>query len=45
VGAPTKSAEPTVVNGINVDGLFALIDDVMREPAKGKTNWHVITTW
>ena len=40
-----KTAEPTVVNGINVDDLFALIDDVKREPAKGKTNWHVTTTW
>ena len=45
MGAPTKSAAPGVVNGINVLDLFALIDDVKREPAKGKTNWHVITTW
>jgi uncharacterized OsmC-like protein len=45
VGAPTKTADPTVVNGINVDDLFALIDDVKREPAKGKTNWRAITTW
>lgn len=45
MGAPTKTAEPTLVNGINVDGLFALIDGVKREPAKGKTNWHVVTTW
>jgi uncharacterized OsmC-like protein len=45
VGAPTKTADPTVVNGINVHALFALIDDVKLEPAKGKTNWHVITTW
>ncbi|MCK1656160.1 OsmC family protein [Bradyrhizobium sp. 151] len=36
---------PTIVNGINLHGLFALIDDVKREPAKGNTNWHVITTW
>ena len=43
--AQTKTAEPTVVNGINVDDLFALIDGVRREPAKGKTNWHVTTTW
>ena len=34
---------PKVVNGINVDDLFALIDDVKRE--KGKTNWRVTTTW
>jgi uncharacterized OsmC-like protein len=45
MGAPTKTAEPTVVNGINVEDLFARIDDVKREPAKGKTSWHVITTW
>jgi uncharacterized OsmC-like protein len=45
VGASTKPADPTIVNGINLDDLFALIDDVKREPAKGKTNWHVITTW
>jgi uncharacterized OsmC-like protein len=41
----TRTAQPTVVNGINVDDLFELIDDVKREPAKGKTNWHVTTTW
>jgi hypothetical protein len=45
MGAQKKTAEPTVVNGINVDDLFALIDGVKREPAKGKTNWHVTTTW
>ena len=45
MSAPTKPADPTIVNGINLDDLFALIDDVKREPAKGKTNWHVITTW
>jgi len=45
MSAQTKTAEPTIVNGINVDELFALIDDVKREPAKGKTNWHVTTTW
>jgi uncharacterized OsmC-like protein len=43
--AQSKTAEPTFVNGINVDDLFALIDGVKREPAKGKTNWHVTTTW
>jgi len=45
MGAPTKSAAPGVVNGINVHDLFALIDHVKREPAKGKTNWHAVTTW
>ena len=45
MGAPTKTAVPTVINGINVDDLLALIDGVKREPEKGKTNWHVVTTW
>ncbi|MCK1433499.1 OsmC family protein [Bradyrhizobium sp. 87] len=36
---------PTIVNGINLHGLFALIDDVKREPAKGNTKWRVISTW
>jgi len=43
--AQTKTTEPTVVNGINVDDLFALIESVKRNAAKGKTNWHVTTTW
>src|SRR5262245_49341367 len=41
----TKTAEPAVVNGINVDDLFALIEGVKRDAAKGKTKWHVATTW
>src|SRR5437762_3142714 len=40
-----KTAEPTVVNGINVDDVLTLIDDVKRDPARGKTNWRVTTTW
>ena len=43
--AQIKIAEPTVVNGINVDDLFALIEDVRRSAANGKTNWRVTTTW
>jgi len=43
--AQTKTAEPAVVNGVNVDDLFALIDGVRRDAAKGKTTWHVTTTW
>jgi uncharacterized OsmC-like protein len=35
----------TVVNGMNVDDLFALIDGVKQNPAKGKTDWRVTTTW
>ena len=45
MSAQTKTAEPTVVNGINVDDLFGLIEGVRREPAKSKTHWHVATTW
>src|SRR3954462_8084069 len=44
VAQPTL-AEPTVVNGINVDDLFGLIEGVRRDAAKGKTSWHVTTTW
>jgi uncharacterized OsmC-like protein len=43
--AQTKTAEPNVVNGISVDDLFALTEDVKREPAKGKTSWRVTTSW
>src|SRR6516164_8465882 len=43
--AQTKIVRPTVVNGINVDDLFALIEGVRRDAAKGKTNWHATTTW
>jgi uncharacterized OsmC-like protein len=45
MSAQTNTAQPTVVNGINVDDLFTLIEGVRREPSKGKTNWHVTTTW
>ena len=39
------TAAPHVVNGINVDDLFALIDGVRKDPAKGKTQWRVATIW
>src|SRR5271168_2612217 len=39
------TAVPNVVNGINVDDLFALIEGVRNDPAKGKTQWRVATTW
>ena len=45
MSAQTKAAEPTVVNGINVDDLFALIETVRTEPANGMTDWRVATTW
>lgn len=43
--AQTKTAAPNVVNGINVDDLFALIEAVRQDPAKSKTQWRVFTTW
>jgi len=36
MGAQKKTAEPTVVNGINVDDLFALIDGVKRDRQKAR---------
>jgi uncharacterized OsmC-like protein len=41
----TKTAEPTVINGINVDDLFALIQGVKQDAANGQTSWRVTTTW
>jgi uncharacterized OsmC-like protein len=43
--AQTKIVQPTMVNGINVNDVFALIEDVRRDSAKGKTNWRVTTVW
>src|SRR5437764_2636214 len=43
--AQAKTAEPAVVNGINLDDLFALIEGVKRDAGKGKTDWRVTTTW
>lgn len=39
------TVSPRVVNGINVDDLFRLIEGVKRDPANGKTHWRVATTW
>src|SRR5258708_175921 len=40
----TKTA-PNVVNGLNVDELFALIEGVKQDNAKGRTHWRVSTAW
>ena len=45
MSAQMKTVQPTVVNGINVDDLFSLIDGVKQDAAKGQTNWRVSTTW
>ena len=41
----TETTKPKVVNGINVDDLFALIDGVKGDAAKGKTHWRVRSAW
>ena len=43
--AQTKILKPKIVNGINVDDLHALITAVKQDAAKGKTHWHVTSTW
>jgi hypothetical protein len=43
--AKAKTAEPNIVNGINVDDLTALIEGVRHDSAKGQTSWRVATTW
>lgn len=43
--AMAQPHEPTIVNGINVDDLFALIQGVREDPALGATSWQVRTTW
>ncbi|MGE0257265.1 MAG: OsmC family protein [Alphaproteobacteria bacterium] len=44
----TQTAVPmtrNVVNGLDLDALFALIGSVKEDPAKGKTSWRVTTSW
>jgi uncharacterized OsmC-like protein len=43
--AQAKTKEPNVVNGINVDDLFSLIEGVRHDATKAKTNWRVSTKW
>ena len=43
--AHAKTAEPTIVNGINLDDLFALIGGIKRDASKAETSWRVATTW
>ena len=40
-----QTTAPNVVNGINLDDLFALIEGVKSDPTKGVTRWRVATTW
>ena len=41
----TKTKQPTIINGINVDDLRALIAAVEADAAAGQTSWQVSTTW
>jgi uncharacterized OsmC-like protein len=41
----TTTLAPKVVNGLDVDALFALIDSVKQDSANGKTRWRVETSW
>jgi len=45
MSAQPKTISPNVVNGINVDDLFALIEGVKQDVTKGKTKWRVASTW
>jgi len=39
------TTDPTVVNGINVEDVRALINTVQADPATGMTHWKVASTW
>src|SRR4029077_15989016 len=41
----TETAKPKVVNDINVDDLYALIEGVKGNAVKGKTHWRVRSAW
>jgi uncharacterized OsmC-like protein len=41
----TTKTGPDVVNGLNIDNLFALIEGVKQDNVKGKTHWRVSTFW
>jgi len=43
--AQAKTVRLSVVNGINIDDLYALIDGVKKDAAKGMTSWRVVTAW
>lgn len=45
MAAMSQTTDAAIVNGINVDDLFALIGSVKQDPATGKTSWRVTTTW
>ena len=45
MNANAQSSEATIVNGLNVDDLLALIEGVRRDVSKAATSWRVTTAW
>lgn len=45
MNANAQSAEANIVNGLNVDDLLALIDEVTRDASKAVTRWRVASSW
>jgi uncharacterized OsmC-like protein len=45
MNANAQVNEPNIVNGLNVDDLFALIEGVKEDSSKATTNWRVATSW
>ena len=42
---PRSPTTRNIVNGLDLDALFAMIQGVKEDPAKGKTSWRVTTSW
>ncbi len=45
MNANAQTKESNIVNGLNVDDLFSLIEGVKGDASKANTSWRVATTW
>jgi hypothetical protein len=45
MNANAQPTEAHVVNGLNVDDLLTLVEDVRRDASKAATRWRVATAW
>ncbi|NML96585.1 OsmC family protein [Paraburkholderia sp. RP-4-7] len=45
MNANAQTNEPNIVNGINVDDLFGMIESVKGDASNATTSWRVATTW
>lgn len=45
MNANAQTHETHVVNGLNVDDLFSLVESVKRDASKATTSWRVATSW